>query len=369
MLQEWIRNGTLKEGTLLPSERQLASELGVGLATIQRAVRVLEEEGMVDNRGKRMRVIVNRQAPSFLSGTIAVVATPETPVTMPPKIAAGAPQPGYLRYIGHGAIGAVRAAGYHTMVLHPHKFGREQLDQFLLQRPLGVVLPELHYDVSIFPEFVAAFRRAGVPFVLGGSYDGVAECDRVISDHEQGEYEVTRWLLQQGHRRILCVLPVLRFPWILEREAGYIRAMREAGVEPLPTFWDEMSPVGLPDVQADFRVRSQYFAGCLAPFFVPQRSVDAIVATNDSQALEIKAACRALGVAQGFPVAGYDNFYGEIARVHPEFCPEPPVVTIDKRNYELGEELVRLLLERVENKLPAEPQVRKLAPVLIPIQP
>ena len=42
-----------------------------------------------------------------------------------------------------------------------------------------------------------------------------------------------------------------------------------------------------------------------------------------------------------------------------------PVATVDKRNHECGRQMIRLLLERIEGRLPPEPQCRVVEPELI----
>ncbi|MCP3978400.1 MAG: GntR family transcriptional regulator [bacterium] len=51
-LRRMVATGVLSPGTLLPSVRQLAGDLGVNLNTIARAYRLLEEEGFILIRGR-----------------------------------------------------------------------------------------------------------------------------------------------------------------------------------------------------------------------------------------------------------------------------------------------------------------------------
>lgn len=51
-IRELIAAGALTPGTSLPSVRQLAGDLGVGLNTIARAYRRLQEEGFLEIRGR-----------------------------------------------------------------------------------------------------------------------------------------------------------------------------------------------------------------------------------------------------------------------------------------------------------------------------
>ena len=76
------------------------------------------------------------------------------------------------------------------------------------------------------------------------------------------------------------------------------------------------------------------------------------------------AACRSLSQVpnKDIIVTGYDHYWEET----PEraFENEPPLFSVDKRNTIRGKELVRLLKDRVEGKLPPEPQRRLIAPLL-----
>mgnify|MGYP000721388904 FL=1 len=38
------------------------------------------------------------------------------------------------------------------------------------------------------------------------------ECDKVMFDHEMGGYMATRYLIEQGHRRIACLVNARRSP-------------------------------------------------------------------------------------------------------------------------------------------------------------
>ena len=56
------------------------------------------------------------------------------------------------------------------------------------------------------------------------------ECDKVMFDHEMGGYMATRYLIEQGHRRIACLVNARRSNTGRKRLAGYERALREVGL-------------------------------------------------------------------------------------------------------------------------------------------
>jgi DNA-binding LacI/PurR family transcriptional regulator len=62
-------------------------------------------------------------------------------------------------------------------------------------------------------------------------------------------------------------------------------------------------------------------------------------------------------------LTGYDNYWRDCQER--QFEPAIPAATIDKNHVQLAADLVRLLKERSEGKLPDAPQTRCLSPKLI----
>ena len=93
------------------------------------------------------------------------------------------------------------------------------------------------------------------------------------------------------------------------------------------------------------------------------------MAPSDGLIFPLAAACRLCGrqVHEDVALVGYDNYWAE----SPErsFDPTVPLVTVDKQNRRMGEELVRLLVDRSQGKLPAEPQDRLVQPELVVTNP
>ncbi|MDN5332288.1 MAG: LacI family transcriptional regulator [Tepidanaerobacteraceae bacterium] len=74
--------------------------------------------------------------------------------------------------------------------------------------------------------------KSGVPVVL---LEGDIDCDaqyvdRVLSNNFKGGYIATKHLTDLGHRDIACLLGPSRMKVNLEREQGYFKAMKEAGI-------------------------------------------------------------------------------------------------------------------------------------------
>ena len=108
-------------------------------------------------------------------------------------------------------------------------------------------------------------------------------------------------------------------------------------------------------------------AACFIEHFSAKRPVDALLMATDIDALAATAACRLFGKEpnQDVAIAGYDNCWRDCALR--EFAPALPLVTVDKRDEEMGRELVQMLLDRVEKRLPSGPQCRILPPRVVQI--
>jgi GntR family transcriptional repressor for pyruvate dehydrogenase complex len=65
-LEEPILNGTLKDGDMLPSEEQLATQLGVGRRAVREALKVLETKGLVEVQMGVGTVVRRNDLDSFL---------------------------------------------------------------------------------------------------------------------------------------------------------------------------------------------------------------------------------------------------------------------------------------------------------------
>jgi DNA-binding LacI/PurR family transcriptional regulator len=198
-------------------------------------------------------------------------------------------------------------------------------------------------------------------------YGGAPELeayDRVLSDHEAGSYELTRFLIAQGRRRLLNVwtAPATGY-WFAKRRAGYERALHEAGLEPLP---DLIVPPFIP--AHGRRDAFERAVRQMASFFIEPFSasppVDALLMATDIDALGAAAACRLFHKVpnEDVAIAGYDDFWLDCEETQFESCPP---LTMNKRDAEMGEALVQLLLDRTSGKLPDSPQSRLIKPRLV----
>lgn len=365
-----LAHGDLVAGQSLPAERDLALRLGVARTTVRAALQRLADEGVVRQPGKgcAWRAVAREGTEptgqrTMLHRTVAVLGARRVRAPLPA---------GYESTIHASAVDALEEAGFHVLAVNLQTLDDGGGASLATLRPDGLLLT---YDAGEVPqavELALACHREGVPVVAYGGGEALKSFDRVDSDHATGAYEETRHLLALGCRRILCFW---RFPqahaWVRQREEGYARAMREAGLEPLP-------PIRTPDIEGgpdeseqSFRHLARTLAGYLCDrLATPAGPVDALLTATDRHALQTAAALRLLGRTPGrdIQVAGYDNYWSGC--VERAWEPTPPAVTADKDNARLGAELAHLLDARLKRKSPpdadgAQPVVRIVAPRLV----
>lgn len=356
-----MESGALKSGELLPATATLSQLLGVNWRTVNSALEMLRDEGAIRSNGGRLW-IVNGSSPSdaratssLLEHSVAVL----TGHTETPQHREG----GWLEYLTAGALNAIREAGWHGLSLHPARLQGAEASRVLADPPAGVVVTDL--PLEEMRDVLFGLRAAGTSVVLSGDWPEFPDFDRVSSDHDAGAYEVTRFLIQKGRRRILqtAVAPGTSY-WYAGRRAGYERAMREAELEILPLLMLPPFPPGGADV---FQDGVRHLAGYLIEHLAVDAPIDALMAPTDADTFGLAAACRVFGKIPNRDVliAGYDNYWAECSTRALEST--SPVVTVDKNNAGIGAAMVALVLDRIEGRLPAEPQRRIVAPRLVEI--
>lgn len=347
------RSGVLVPGEMLPPVRTLASQFGLSRRVVNDELQKLAGEGWL-RCVPRVGIFVRDDLQSsrrILDHAVVVLTSAE-----PSQPDNNQVESGWADHLAFGALREIHAHGMHSIVLHPKRLCGEVIERLALEQPYGVVIPEIWPSpMHLYGELLQA---QGVPVVMLGNDTRLAGFDRVSSDHVQGSYLLTRWLLEQGRRhiRLSWVHESPEEYWVIERRQGYERAMREAGLEPLD------------DVVASERSTAGLVAA-LEPHLRAEQPLQGILTPSDGFVSEYATVCRELGAEpnEDVLICGYDNYWQDLQKLgHSE---PRPAATIDKLNEATGAEAVRLLLERTQPggapALPPAPVHRTTSPQLV----
>jgi LacI family transcriptional regulator len=149
-------------------------------------------------------------------------------------------------------------------------------------------------------------------------------------DNVQAAYLATKYLIDLGHRRIAHISGRADHRDAVERKQGYIQALQDAGIEPLPEL----------TVEGNFRRQSGVLA--LEMLLARGTAFSAIFAANDQIAYGTRLALyrRGIRVPEDVSLVGFDDEPAAAYMI-------PPLTTIRQPAVELGLEAARVILARL----------------------
>jgi DNA-binding LacI/PurR family transcriptional regulator len=226
-LRRRIEAGELTEGARVPSEYELAKQLGVSRNQTRQALRDLELEGyLVRQQGSGSYVAPQRQWQGHNSESLTfAIAVPDFRATFTHDIIEG--------FIHRAMKDGANAMTYHL------GFNEEIEMEFLRdmhRRGIrGVALWAQHDDPTI-AALLSDLKKSEFPVVLIDHYLSSAKASYVASDNEEIGLALTRALLDRGHERIAFVdeKPYRRNTSTADRLTGYQKALTAAGIDPDP---------------------------------------------------------------------------------------------------------------------------------------
>jgi LacI family transcriptional regulator len=194
---------------------------------------------------------------------------------------------------------------------------------------------------------IAYLLQRGFPFVAFGRSDPEADFPYLDVDGEDGMQQLTRHLIDLGHRRIamICAPPDLMFA--SHRLSGYWAALRAHGIA-----LDESLLIS-----GELTERSGYRAG--RALLTADDPPSAIVACNDLMALGAISAAQGLGfrVGRDVAIAGFDDIpIAEHAH--------PPLTTVRQPVYDIGRRICAMLVTLLREETLEERHVM-LKPALV----
>lgn len=226
--------------------------------------------------------------------------------------------------------------GYALLLLHSHNDATREdqcIRRLLSRRVDGLFISpasRMETNVKIYDEL----QGNGVPVViLGSRAKFCAGFPCVEGDDATASADVTRHLLDLGHRRIAFFAGPQSAPWALDRFAGYKKALREAKVE----FDDRLIFQAGSTIEEGEKTAVQFLGEAT--------DATAIQAVNDLVAIGVGSLLlqQGLKIPQDYSLAGFGNILvSEHFRV--------PLTTVRQPKFRLGVAAMELMLAKLRGE-------------------
>ncbi|MCK3657331.1 transcriptional regulator [Pasteurellaceae bacterium Pebbles2] len=157
--------------------------------------------------------------------------------------------------------------------------------------------------------------------------------DLIQDNSFSGGYLATKYLIDNGHKKIGIIAGELNKAIAKTRYDGYVQAMQEANLAVNPNWV----------MEGFFEPEDGY--ECMNKILVQAELPTAVFCCNDVMALGAISAIteRGLRVPEDISIIGYDN-------IHSSRFYAPPLTTIHQSKARLGERALKLLFERIQSK-------------------
>jgi LacI family transcriptional regulator len=207
--------------------KDIARKLDLSITQVSRALNdhsdVNEETRLrVKSTARAMNYHPNASARKLVSGRSGIVGlvVPQRPNLRQDGIFLEVVAGLSAQFSGRGMqfVLHLKAEGEPIVPVYQKLIGKAFLDGFVLIDPLD-------RDPRI--EFL---RKAGSAFVVHGKGGGIVDYPYFDIENEQLAHDLTRHLVTRGHQRIAFLNGVAGRSYVTVREAGYRRALHEAGL-------------------------------------------------------------------------------------------------------------------------------------------
>jgi DNA-binding LacI/PurR family transcriptional regulator len=324
-LRQQIQAGRLKRGDRLPSEAELGRTFGASRITVGRAVRDLQQAGLVERRAGSGTYVKSLQSPGALSFGVLIPDLGQTEIFEP---------------ICRGMMESPLASE-HALVwgsLHATGTSREEgawqlCRQYIERRVSGVFFAPLELTPrkdDVNARIARALDTARIPVVLLDRtvlpYPERGGHDLVGIDNRRAGYVMTRHLIDAGCRRVAFVAQPDAAATVGAREAGYREALHAGDIA------YDRGLVHRLDLD-DHRSIDAVMQACRP---------DGIVCANDRTAARLMPTLIGLGhrVPDDIRLVGIDD--ADYASLLPV-----PLTTLRQPTREIGHAALAAMLERV----------------------
>ena len=326
-LKSKIASKELKTGDQLGSQAELSATYGVSLITVKKALATLSNDGIIFSRvGKG----------SFVSQPSVDAHHHEHPTIG--LVIRDIRSPFFSRVM-HSVEDAAYELGYHVLISNSSGKAEKEEAQIARFREFGIngmIIASMSHKYYATPT-IRKMLHQGFPFVMV-SYIADEDVPFVGSDHEQGGYLATEYLVKQGYQRIGFINGEPGNSVGELRRLGYEKALKAHGRRLDRRLQFHLRMRGEKhDYRSGYEIGKKFRALSVKP--------DAVFVYNDLSALGFEEAIlkQGLRIPDDVAIVGFDDIErGEYASV--------PLTTVRQPTTMIGKEAVSILLKLMQGK-------------------
>lgn len=307
----------------------LASKLKVSTATISRA---LNDDPAVSKKTRKAVLDAAQQLGYQRNHFARVLRHPKTYTigVLVPELGSH-----FITAVIAGIEKVAARADYQLLIAHSAENYEKEVTNInnLFHKRVDGLIASLAANTRQFDHF-RLFTEKSIPLVFFDRAPDTSEYSRVIINNEKGGYTATRHLIDQGCRNIVLVTGNTCSPVYAERQAGFVRALTQAGIPCRP---ENMISKDL---------NNNWGTAIAQEIMNRPDKVDGLFITQDHTAAVCMQALKAHGwrIPEDIAVVGFnDDLIATIAT--------PQLTTIRYPADEIGQMTARLLLDQLEGKL------------------
>ncbi len=341
-LQTWlieqIEQGVFRENEKIPTEEEFVKITGLARATIRQAVQNLVNMGYLRRR-RRLGTFVLAQDKNQTKALIIGILVADIRSGYTPELARGA--------------GDEAAKTKHSIILcnTDDLFIKADFyaDRLIEHGVSGVIfVPTASSDEKNL-QIVHKLTRNGIPVVLADRQVPGADVDSITTDNFEGGWKATDYLLEKGHKNVAILLSTL-FSTERERLHGYLKAHSDRNMTVHDSFI----------FTHDERFNETFYIEPIKKLLNSKKEITAVFAGHDRIAYLIYSIAAEMGlrIPQDLSVIGYDDL---------PFSNNQTIslTTMHQPIYEMGQESMRMILNRIQKRTEEPVQVKVLASHLV----
>lgn len=324
--------------------KEIAKKLGVSVSTISRA---LQDSPELHPETKRKIVEMAKEMnyqPNLLAQSLRISRTKTLGVIVPEIISH------FFGSCVSGIQDTANSRGYNVMICQSNESIEQEKANIksLVSSQVDGLLISLSRETNHYEHLYELYDRE-IPFVLFDRVNEDIPVSKITFNDVGGAYQVTKYLLETGCRRIMYVSGPEDLYISKKRKEGYLRALSEYGLG------EEADLIKITDLTHEGNVRAAEEIAAMNP------RPEAVFCMIDPLAVDVLTVWKSMGIKipEDISLAGFTN--------NPTSAVvEPPLTTVSQPGYEMGKLSVTHLLDQLDGVASDDPISIVLETTLVP---